>query len=80
MGLLDGTDRAPAETMETEDENKNKISMENPAYATWIARDQQVLHFLLNSLSLDILSHVIGVVDQRQHVQDCCPLQGPTPS
>jgi hypothetical protein len=61
MGLLDGTDRAPAETMETEDENKNKISMENPAYATWIARDQQVLRFLLNSLSPGILSHVIGV-------------------
>jgi hypothetical protein len=40
MGLLDGIDRAPAETMETEDENKKKISMENPAYATWIARDQ----------------------------------------
>jgi hypothetical protein len=35
------------ETLEVEGENK-KITVENPAYAAWIARDQQVLRFLLN--------------------------------
>ena len=35
--------------------------VENPAYLAWIARDQKVLHFLLNSLSPDILSHVLGM-------------------
>ena len=61
MGLLDGSDRAPPETLEVEDENKRKATVENPAYTTWIARNQQVLRFLLNLLSPDILSHVLGV-------------------
>lgn len=61
MGLLDGSDSAPPETLETEDSNNKKVTVENPAYSAWVARDQQVLRFLLNSLSPDILSHVLGV-------------------
>ncbi|KAK1698498.1 hypothetical protein QYE76_015195 [Lolium multiflorum] len=45
--------------MEVEDENKKKITVQNPAYATSIAWDQKVLRFLLNSLSPEILSHVL---------------------
>jgi hypothetical protein len=59
MGLILGTDKAPPETLE-EDENKKLIEVPNPAYDTWIARDQQVLRFLLNSLSPNILSHVLS--------------------
>jgi hypothetical protein len=61
MGLLDGSDRAPPEILEVEDDKGKKVQMENPAYAAWIKRDQLVLKFLLNSLSPDILSHVLGV-------------------
>jgi hypothetical protein len=61
MGLLDGTDRALPKTVETEDAKKKKIMVPNPAYAAWMARDQHVLRFLLNSLSPDILSHVLGM-------------------
>jgi hypothetical protein len=61
MGLLDGSDHAPPEIMEVEDDKGKKIQVENPAYAAWIERDQLVLKFLLNSLSPDILSHVLGV-------------------
>jgi hypothetical protein len=43
MGLLDGTDRAPSETMELEDEKGRKVEVENLAYAAWIERDQLVL-------------------------------------
>ena len=50
MGLLDGTDKKPAETLESEDENKDKIEVENPAFAVWIARDQQVLRFFVEFL------------------------------
>ena len=57
MGLPDGTDKAPPKTVESEDKEGEKIS--NPAYAAWMARDQQVLLFLLNSLSPAILSHVL---------------------
>jgi hypothetical protein len=61
MGLLDGTDRAPSETMELEDEKGKKVEVENTVYAAWIEHDQLVLKFLLNSLSPDILLHVLGV-------------------
>jgi hypothetical protein len=61
MGLIDGTGRAPSETMELEDKKGKKVEVENPAYAACIERDQLVLKFLLNSLSPDILSHALGV-------------------
>ena len=38
MGLLDGSDPAPAEKIEVEDREKNKILVPNPAYGLWIAR------------------------------------------
>jgi hypothetical protein len=61
MGLLDGTDHAPSETLEVEDANKKRVVVENPTYVLWITRDQRVLCFLLNSWSPDILSHVLDV-------------------
>jgi hypothetical protein len=61
MGLLDGSDEAPPKTGEAKDSNKGKIQVSNPAYVTWIARDQLVMRWLLNSLSPDVLSHVLGV-------------------
>jgi hypothetical protein len=61
MALLDGTDTAPAKTIEVEDAEKKKIMVENPAYVGWLAQDQQVLRFLLNTLSPDILSHLLDV-------------------
>ena len=61
MGLLDGTDRAPPKTVDAEDSNGKKTVEEDPAYLTWIARDQQVLRVLLDSLSPDILTHVLGM-------------------
>ena len=61
MGLLDGTDRMPSKTLEVEDSEQKKSIVENPAYLVWMSRDQQVLRFLLNSLSPDILSHVLGM-------------------
>lgn len=33
---------------------------ENPDYGVWVARDQQVLSFLVGSLSPEILPHVVG--------------------
>ena len=60
MGLLDGTDAAPAKmvTMETADKTSSKTTT-NPDYAAWLARDQQVLSYLLNSFSPEILQHVL---------------------
>jgi hypothetical protein len=61
MGLLDGSDEAPPKIVEAEDSNKGKIQVSNPDYVAWIARDQLVMRWLLNSLSPDVLSHVLGV-------------------
>ncbi|KAK1603552.1 hypothetical protein QYE76_016565 [Lolium multiflorum] len=61
MGLLEGTDAAPSETLEAEDENKKEVSVPNPAYDAWVTKDQQVVSFLINSLSEDVLPHVFGL-------------------
>ena len=61
LALVEGSEDAPEEYLEVEDDNKKKIKIENPDYLTWIARDQQVLRFIINSLSPDVLAHVIGL-------------------
>ncbi|KAM0884943.1 hypothetical protein ACQ4PT_030646 [Festuca glaucescens] len=60
MGLLDGSDAAPCKTLEVEDTHKKMVTVPNPAYVAWMARDQQVFSWLVKSLSPDILSHVLG--------------------
>jgi hypothetical protein len=59
LDLVEGRDQAPTETLEVEDANKQKTTITNPAYAAWIARDQQVLRWLVNALSPDVLAHVV---------------------
>ncbi|XP_071681415.1 uncharacterized protein [Lolium perenne] len=61
LDLVEGVDKAPAETLAAENANSKKITIANPEYKSWIARDQQVLRWLLNGLSPDVLSHVIGL-------------------
>ncbi|XP_071685400.1 uncharacterized protein [Lolium perenne] len=48
------------ETIEV-DTDGVKSEVDNPAYDVWIARDQQVLRYLLSFLSSDMLSHVLGL-------------------
>ncbi|CAN6278793.1 unnamed protein product [Urochloa humidicola] len=56
-GFLDGTVAAPAKTIEVTVDGK-KLMQPNDEYAKWIASDQQVLGYLLSTLSKDILTHV----------------------
>jgi hypothetical protein len=60
LKLVEGSDKAPAETIEV-DTDGVKSEVDNPAYDVWIARDQQVLRYLLSCLSSDMLSHVLGL-------------------
>ena len=60
MGLLDGSDFATAETVEDEDDEHKKKMVPNPAYGVWLARDQQVLSYLVKSLSPEVMSQVVG--------------------
>ena len=56
MELLEGSDPAPAKTMEVEGS-----AVANPAYSAWLARDQQVVSFLTKSMNKDFLSHMFGL-------------------
>lgn len=59
VGLLDGTEAVPSKTVPTELPDKTRGTAPNPAYDAWLVRDQQVLSYLLNSISPEILSHVL---------------------
>jgi hypothetical protein len=61
MRLLEGPDPDLPEFLDAEDENKKEITNPNSAYDTRITRDQQVVSFLINSLSKDVLPHVFGL-------------------
>ena len=59
--LLDGSDAAPPQVVEAEDDKGKKISIPNPAYAAWVTRDAVAMTYLLNSFSPEILVHVVGL-------------------
>ncbi|KAK1678516.1 hypothetical protein QYE76_039364 [Lolium multiflorum] len=61
MGLLDGSDKAPAKHLEVEDSENVKKSVSNPAYEVWLARDQTVLGYLVKGMSPDLLAQVVGL-------------------
>jgi hypothetical protein len=61
LDLVEGKDKAPNEFVSTEDANNRKVIIVNPDYEVWISRDQQVLRWLVNALSPDVLAHVIGL-------------------
>ncbi|XP_071681578.1 uncharacterized protein [Lolium perenne] len=62
LGLLDGTNEAPPETLPVtpadDATDKTPKAVPNPAYDAWICRDQTVLNYLLQSLSSEVLPHV----------------------
>jgi hypothetical protein len=58
--FLDAKTEAPPETIIIDKDGKSSQET-NLAYDAWVATDQQVLSFLLNTLSPDILISVIGI-------------------
>ncbi|KAK1631324.1 hypothetical protein QYE76_005639 [Lolium multiflorum] len=60
LSFLDKETVLPPETLVVEKDGKT-IKEPNPAYDAWVATDQQVLTFLLGSLTPDILVAVIGM-------------------
>ena len=59
-GLLDGTDAAPPTTVEQRKSDKTMEVVPNPLYAPWLSKDQQVLNYLMNSLSKEVLAQFVG--------------------
>ena len=68
-GLLDGTDAAPSKLVAVRDPDKDKETkmVSNPDYESWLERDQQVLSYLLNSFSKEILMNVLRL----EHAATC---------
>ena len=57
-GYLDGTVQAPPTHNEEKDKDGKPILTPNPAYTTWVTRDQQLMSYLLSSMSKDVLAQV----------------------
>lgn len=60
-GYLDGTIKEPAAVIVTEKETNGKkeiVETPNPEHAIWVTQDQQVLTFLLASMSREVLMQV----------------------
>jgi uncharacterized membrane protein YgcG len=56
--LLTGDDPAPEQYLVVTNVDKTTTKQINPAYTSWIARDQAVLGYLLSSLTRETLLHV----------------------
>jgi hypothetical protein len=57
-GFLTGKTEASATEIVSKDNDGKMIKTLNPAHESWLVQDQQVLSFLLSSLSKEILSSV----------------------
>jgi hypothetical protein len=58
VGYLDGTVKAPPEEITVEKTASGKtetVTMENPEFVSWNEKDQQVMYFLLGSISREVL-------------------------
>jgi hypothetical protein len=64
VGFLDDTNKAPAEKIviksQTES-NEDTQEVPNPAFALWKAQEQQVLSYLLTSVSRDVLIQIAAL-------------------
>jgi len=58
VAILDGTLQAPRATMKVVKDDKTKEVVPNPEHAKWMAQDQQLLLYILNSLTSDVLAQV----------------------
>lgn len=59
-GYLTGATRAPSAAIDVKEGDK-VVTKINPAYEEWVVVDQQVLGFLLASVSKDILTQVVNL-------------------
>jgi hypothetical protein len=70
IGILDGTMPQPEEWLvgTKKDDKGNEVEewVLNPEFIRWLAADQLVLQFLLNSLSREVLTQVAGMETSAQ--------------
>jgi hypothetical protein len=75
VGFLDGTNKAPAEKIvikSQKESNENTQEVPNPAFALWKAQEQQVLSYLVTSVSRDVLIQIAALPSATEvwkHIQ-----------
>lgn len=57
VGMLEGSVSAPWKVLEVKVEGK-KQEISNPEYISWVSTDQQLLSYLLNSITTEVLAGV----------------------
>jgi glutathionylspermidine synthase len=73
--FLDGTNKAPAEKIvikSQKESNEDTQEVPNPAFALWKAQEQQVLSYLLTSVSHDVLIQIAALPSTTEvwkHIQ-----------
>ena len=71
QGYLDGTGTPPHAELEAKDGEKVK-KVPNPDHATWKAMEQQVLGFLMTSLSWEVMAQVATLETPQRGVWRIC--------
>ena len=60
-GYVDGSTPEPAKTVVTKDKDGKEMTTPNPLHPIWFREDQQVLGYLLNNLSKEVLVQVTSI-------------------
>ena len=63
FGYVDGSMKEPASTVITKLADGKEQSSPNPLYSIWIREDQQVLGYLLNNFSKEVLVQVTTITN-----------------
>ena len=61
MGLLGGSDPAPAMTKEVTNAAGTTTTVPNPVYGAWISRDQQLVSYLIKTISPELSADVLDL-------------------
>lgn len=78
MGYLDGSSKVPEEYIKEKKADSSEVLTPNPAYATWVAQDQQLLGYINSSLSKEVLAQVVTAttaVEAWKAIQEMCASQ-----
>lgn len=57
LGILEGTIPEPSQVIEAEVDGKKK-EIPNPEHDLWVEKDQQLLGYLVNSVSKEVLAGI----------------------
>ena len=66
FGYVDGTSPEPARLHVTKDKDGKETSAPNPLHPLWVREDQQVLGYLLSTLSKEVLVAVTAITTARE--------------